>query len=116
MGTTTTNKHFEIQTLPTKWLIHDRWNKGAVTGLHGGSERCHVVVKSVSHVDQTEAESSRFQILSSCNASESSTHHHHMDPLHLRHLAPHLCGHLNDIIIIKYSSKYLYKCTVMLLK
>lgn len=64
-----------------------------VTGLDGGSERSHVVVKSISHVDQSEAESSRFQILSSCDASESSTHHHHMDALHLRHLAPHLRGH-----------------------
>lgn len=51
------------------------------TWLYGGSQSAQVVMESVSHVDQSEAESSILQVLSCSDSTKSSAHHHHVDTL-----------------------------------
>lgn len=62
-----------------------------VTGQNRRSQRRHVVMKSVSHVDQSETESSRLQLLRRRDAAEPAADYDHMDALYWRHLTPHLC-------------------------
>ena len=62
-----------------------------VTGQNRRSQRRHVVMKSVSHVDQSETESSRLQLLRRRDAAEPAADNDHMDALYWRRLTTHLC-------------------------
>ena len=53
-----------------------------VTGQNRRSQRRHVVMKSVSHVDQSETESSRLQLLRRRDAAEPAADNDHMDALY----------------------------------
>lgn len=60
------------------------------TGLHGGSERRHVVMEGVPQVHQGEGNAGGTELLAGGDATEPAPHHHHMDPLWDGRLAPHL--------------------------